>query len=60
LLSTMFRRFLAGFISCFPFVSNASGNVKYFPREIYVNSWRAIGTSLRQSLLKTNDEDDNE
>lgn len=46
----MFRRFLSGFISCFPFVSLSEDNIKYFPEDIYRNDWRTIGNDIRKII----------
>ena len=46
----MFRRFLSGFISCFPFVSFSDKYIKYFPREVYVNDWKVISSDIRKII----------
>lgn len=49
----MFRRFLSGFISCFPFVSMSDKDIRYFPEEIYRNDWKTIGNDIR-NIIKSN------
>ena len=44
----MFKRFLSGFISCFPIVSLSDKYIKYFPEEIYKNDWKNISLSIRK------------
>ena len=57
----MFRRFLSGFITCFPFVCLSSKNIKYFPEEIYKNDWKIIGSDIRRIIKSNtnNNENDN-
>lgn len=49
----MFRRFLSGFMSCFPFVSMSDKDIRYFPEEIYRNDWKTIGIDIR-NIIKNN------
>ncbi len=49
----MFRRFLSGLISCFPFVSMSDKDIRYFPEEIYRNDWKTIGNDIR-NIIKSN------
>lgn len=50
----MFRRFLSGFASCFPFISFSSRDIKFFPEEIYRNDWKVVGSSIRKIIKKEN------
>lgn len=42
----MFKQFLNGFISLFPFFYRNNSKIKYYPEYIYVNDWKIIGNLL--------------
>lgn len=56
----MFRRFLSGFMSCFPFVCMSDKDIRYFPEEIYRNDWKTIGTDIRNIVKKNNNNKEEE
>ena len=49
----MFRRFLSGFITCFPFICLSDKDIKYFPEDIYRNDWKTVGTDMK-NIIKNN------
>ena len=51
----MFRRFLLGFMSCFPFVSLSSEDARYFPEKIYRNDWKSLEIDI-VNIAKTKGE----
>lgn len=46
----MFRRFLSGFTTVFPFSCLDDRAMKYYPEDIYRNDWRNIGSDLRKAI----------
>lgn len=46
----MFARFLSGMFSCFPFSCISHKDIKYFPRDIYKNDWKAVGDDLKNVI----------
>ena len=42
----MFKRFLNGFISVFPFFYVNNYEIKHYPDDIFINDWKNIGTLL--------------
>ncbi len=52
IIITMFRRFLSGFMTCFPFVCLSDKDIKYFPEEIYRNDWKTVGIDIKNTIKK--------
>jgi len=50
----MFKRFLSGFMTCFPFICLSDKDIKYFPEEIYKNDWKSIGNDIRKIVNNNN------
>jgi hypothetical protein len=50
----MFRRFLSGFITCFPFICFSDENIKFFPTDVYKNDWKVIGDDIRNIINSNN------
>ena len=42
----MFKRFLNGIVSVFPFFYRNNYDMKHYPNDIYVNDWKNIGNIL--------------
>ena len=42
----MFKRFLNGFITVFPFFYKENNDIKHYPDDIFVNDWKIIGNLI--------------
>lgn len=57
----MFKRFLNGFITIFPFYYKNNNNIKHYPDDIFVNDWKIIGnliyTNVRNKIKEVEKND---
>lgn len=58
-IKKMFKRFLEGFITVFPFICIDEKLISYFPDEIYRNDWKNVG-NIFKLILRNNKEENNE
>lgn len=48
----MFKKFLNGFVTVFPFFYKNNYEIKHYPDDIYINDWKNIGTLLGNIVRK--------